>query len=109
MALHFCTERPDDQFYTDFGNLNKFEEEPFCRLCSILFSFLVAPEQSSQLLSELESFATQFSLGLAALKNLVKSILIFFKAALRKNLSPSYVKDDLVQLGELVLTTGPWN
>ena len=74
MALHFCSERPDDQFYTDFGNLNKFEDEvwkvqrltgisllwsqsyhrklslpfshqPFGRLCSILFSFLVSPEQ----------------------------------------------------------------
>jgi hypothetical protein len=99
MALHFSAERPDDQFYTDFGNLNKFEEEPFSKLSSILFSFLVSPEQSSQLLSELEGFATEHSLGLAALKNLVKSILIFFKAALRKNLSPSYVRDDLVQLG----------
>ena len=28
----------------------------------------------------------------------------FFKAALRKNLSPSYVKDDLVQLGECVVS-----
>lgn len=27
MALHFSSERPDDQFYTDFGNFNKFEEE----------------------------------------------------------------------------------
>lgn len=27
MALHFSSERPEDQFYTDFGNLNKFEDE----------------------------------------------------------------------------------
>ena len=27
MALHFSSERPEDQFYTDFGNLNKFNEE----------------------------------------------------------------------------------
>ena len=27
MALHFSTERPEDQFYTDFGNFNKFGEE----------------------------------------------------------------------------------
>ena len=66
MALHFSAERPDDQFYTDFGNLNKFEEEvslcwlphypfspislfpqPFSKLSSILFSFLVSPEQVS--------------------------------------------------------------
>ena len=65
MALHFSTEKPDDQFYTDFGNLNKFEDEvkflkayfsnffhplsptfqPFSKLSSILFNFLVSPEQ----------------------------------------------------------------
>ncbi len=27
MALHFSSERPEDQFYTDFGNLNKFGED----------------------------------------------------------------------------------
>ena len=27
MALHFSTERPEEQFYTDFNNLNKFEDE----------------------------------------------------------------------------------
>ena len=27
MALHFTVERPEDQFYTDFANMNKFGEE----------------------------------------------------------------------------------
>ena len=27
MALHFTSEAPEDQFYTDFGNLNKFQED----------------------------------------------------------------------------------
>ena len=27
MALHFSSERPEDQFYTDFNNLNKFGDE----------------------------------------------------------------------------------
>lgn len=27
MALHFTSERPEEQFYTDFGNLNKFGDE----------------------------------------------------------------------------------
>lgn len=26
MAVHFSNEAPDDQFYTDFGNLNKFQD-----------------------------------------------------------------------------------
>ena len=32
MALHFSTERPEDQFYTDFGNFNKFGEEVRTRI-----------------------------------------------------------------------------
>jgi len=27
MALHFSGEHPEDQFYTDFGNLNRFDDE----------------------------------------------------------------------------------
>lgn len=27
MSLHFSSERPEDQFYTDFSNLNKFSSE----------------------------------------------------------------------------------
>lgn len=27
MALHFSGEAPEDQFYTDFGNLNKLQDE----------------------------------------------------------------------------------
>ena len=27
LPLHFSGDTPEDQFYTDFGNLNKFEDE----------------------------------------------------------------------------------
>ena len=27
MALNFTSETPEDQFYTDFGKLNKFEDD----------------------------------------------------------------------------------
>lgn len=72
MALHFSTERPEDQFYTDFGNFNKFGEEvriicgvhffftgrlavlnnahlygmqAFSKLGTLVFNFLVDPQQ----------------------------------------------------------------
>ena len=34
MSLHFSSERPEEQFYTDFGNLNKFGNEvrDYCEL-----------------------------------------------------------------------------
>lgn len=112
MALHFSSERPEDQFYSDFGNLNKFNEEQFSQLSTIVFNFLVAPQQSAQFLSQLEEFASRHSLGLNALKNLVKSVLIFFKAALKRNLSPGHVNEDLLQLGlseeKATLISGQW-
>ena len=129
MALHFSTERPEDQFYTDFGNFNKFGEEvcnhfvqlkckknvfkalisikcaPHCPLsgilqariadlqlfgrstagnrlcCKSIFQWygsfvLLFCLQSAQFLSQLEEFSSQYSLGLSALKNLVKTVLI---------------------------------
>ena len=38
MSLHFSSERPEDQFYTDFGNLNKFGDEVSRRVraCNVL-------------------------------------------------------------------------
>ena len=63
MALHFSSEAPEDQFYTDFGNLNKFEDEvisinsileakndlftplqAFQKLMVLVFEFLAAPQ-----------------------------------------------------------------
>lgn len=139
MALHFSGEHPEDQFYTDFGNLNRFDDEvglnteftgsswfklkiycsrlqPFSQLSTVVFNFLVAPQQvsqsqqlsvwfceysptnlatqlttdppplqSSHFLSQLEEFSSQYSLGLNALKNLVKSVLIISYLLLRSN------------------------
>ncbi len=61
MALHFSSERPEDQFYTDFGNLNKFGEDvsvinqiqlfyslfpqAFAELNTLIFDFLNDPQQ----------------------------------------------------------------
>ncbi len=41
MSLHFSSERPEDQFYTDFSNLNKFSNE----VCngSMLWLLLISP------------------------------------------------------------------
>lgn len=111
MALHFSSERPEDQFYTDFGNLNKFGEDvsvinqmqlfyslfprPLQSWTRLFLTFWMIPNrskvrcekrvyiimssyrlQAGQFLTHLEEFGAQKSLGLAALKNLVKTILV---------------------------------
>jgi hypothetical protein len=39
MALHFTGEAPEDQFFTDFGNLNKFQDE-VNDISSFFFDFI---------------------------------------------------------------------
>jgi hypothetical protein len=64
-----------------------------------VFEFLASPQSSSQFVSNLEKFAADNGVGSGPLKNLIKTVLIFFKAALKRNLSPQHLKEDLVQLG----------
>ncbi|KAL5517086.1 hypothetical protein EMCRGX_G002555 [Ephydatia muelleri] len=98
MALHVSGEAPEEQLSTDFSNLNKFNDEAFTQIFGLVFGFLMDPQQSVQFLSQLEEIASKHSLGLNALKNLVKSVLVF-KAALKQNLSPNYIKEDMLLLG----------
>jgi hypothetical protein len=51
------------------------------------------------LLAQLETFANELGVNPGALKNILRSLLTFFKAALRKNLSATFVREDLEQLG----------
>ena len=114
-ALHFTTENPEEQMYADFGNLNKFDDESFKSLSIIVFQFLADPQQvgiacscflnvlesilfafvhlclqSGQFVSQLEEFAGEHSLGINALKNVIKSFLIisFCNLALLPNKAP---------------------
>ncbi|XP_019855833.1 PREDICTED: COMM domain-containing protein 7-like [Amphimedon queenslandica] len=107
MALHFSGEAVEDQFYTDFGNLNKLQDEKFQTLMVLVFEFLASPQTSSQFISNLEKFASDNGLGSGALKNLIKTVLVFFKAALKRNLPPTQLKEDLLQLG-LSEEKGSW-
>ncbi|XP_065910415.1 COMM domain-containing protein 7-like [Dysidea avara] len=99
MSLHFTSETPDDQFFVDFGNLNKLQLEQLALLNSYVFAFLATPDQASQFISQLEEFAATNSLPSNGLKNITKSLLNFFKVSLKRNLSANHVKDDLIQLG----------
>lgn len=44
-ALHCTVENPEEQMYTDFGNLNRFDDDTFSQLSVIIFDFLSDPKQ----------------------------------------------------------------
>lgn len=100
-SFHFTKAPPDEQMYTDIKSLNKFEEKPFCQLVDIVFSFLVSPKEGTRFMSQVAEFAGEHGVGTNALKNVVKSLLSFFKSALKSNLTPAQVKEDLEHLGKI--------
>ena len=86
--------------YADIKSLNKFEEKAFCQLLDIVFSFLVSPKEGTRFMSQIADFAAEHGVSSNALKNVVKSLLNFFKSALKSNLTPAQVKEDVEHLGK---------
>ena len=84
----------------DIKSLNRLEENIFCQLVDIVFSFLVSPRESSRFLSQVSDFAADHGLSFSAFKNVVKSLLSFLKNAMKGNLTPAQVKEDLEHLGK---------
>ena len=98
-SFHFTKTAPEDQMYTDIKSLNKFEEEAFQRLVEIVFTFLVSPKEGARFMSQIEDFAEEKGVSASALKNVIKSLLGFFKSAIKSNLTPAHVKEDLEIFG----------
>lgn len=98
-AFHFCTETPPDSVFSDIQALNKFQNEQFVQLTQYVFEFLTEPSKSSRLMSQLDDFATENNVGAGALKNVFKSLLSVPNSALKKSLSQSQIREDLVNLG----------
>ncbi|KJE95130.1 COMM domain-containing protein 7 [Capsaspora owczarzaki ATCC 30864] len=55
--------------------------------------------QSGLLLDQLQEFATTHGTDVQVLRDIVRSLLLFLKAATRLSLTPIHVKEDLNQLG----------
>lgn len=99
-SFFFTKVPPEEQMYTDIKSLNKFDEKAFCQLVDIVFSFLVSPKEGTRFMSQVSEFAGEHGVSTNALKNVVKSLLGFFKSALKSNLTPAQVKEDLEHLGK---------
>ncbi|KAJ7373189.1 COMM domain-containing protein 7 [Desmophyllum pertusum] len=98
-SFFFTKAPPEEQMYTDIKSLNKFEEKAFCQLVDVVFSFLVSPKEGTRFMSQVAEFAGEHGVSTNALKNVVKSLLNFFKSALKSNLTPAQVKEDMEHLG----------
>ncbi|XP_004346286.1 COMM domain-containing protein 7 [Capsaspora owczarzaki ATCC 30864] len=98
MALHYTKDAPDPQLRAHFTALAALEKEPFAQLVTIVFGFLSQP-QSGLLLDQLQEFATTHGTDVQVLRDIVRSLLLFLKAATRLSLTPIHVKEDLNQLG----------
>ncbi|XP_054752386.2 COMM domain-containing protein 7-like [Lytechinus pictus] len=98
-TFHFSTEVPPDSMFNDIQSLNTFNEEQFTQLVAVVISFLLEPNKSSKLLGQLDEFSDEQGVSRPALRNVVKSLLAVPYSAVRKNLSPSDLKEDFVNLG----------
>ncbi|XP_010874028.1 COMM domain-containing protein 7 [Esox lucius] len=99
LQLQFTKDTLPDSVSNDFINLNKFSEQQFTRLTEILFSFLLEPKETDRLLQQLSEFAGENGMSAGPLKNLMKSVLLIPHGALKKNLTPDQIKEDLLTLG----------
>jgi len=93
----YTQEQPDQQSFTNFQNLSNFNEEQLAQFVDILMGILTG--QGSEAIENIEAFAGEHSINVNALKNIVNSVVLFFKGAIRRNLTPLNVRDDLVNFG----------
>jgi len=97
-SFHFTSSAPDEQLFSSIQNLNNFNNAQLTEFVNILLDVFINHEASG-LMDKVGSFAATHSINLNALKGIVRGVLVFCKGALRSNVSPPHVKDDLVALG----------
>ncbi|GAB1609211.1 COMM domain-containing protein 7-like [Argonauta hians] len=101
-TLHFGGGRSEANLAalkSDLQTLDKFETEQFSQLVQLMFSFLVDPNKSSQMLTHLETFAEETGANLAALKSVFKSLLMIPNDALRRGVTAATFLEELTGLG----------
>lgn len=99
MSSHFRFTQtpPEEQLFDDIQQLNPMTKGQLSDLVDLIIAFLT--EQSTDLLSDLDEFAEKYGMAPGSLKNVVRGLFYFFKEAIRSNLNPTYVKEDLENLG----------
>jgi len=94
--LRFSSEAPSKQLLTDFANVNQLTDEQLEQFANIALAYLTQDSGAATLLHE---FATKHGVKEKPLRNTVRGVLYFFSEALKKNMAPAQVKEDLLGLG----------
>ena len=97
----------DATLKADIVKIGGFSDDQLASFIKILLRFVCAGNGAgagsttagAKLLEEVRGFADAHHVNARALKNLVRSMLLFFQGALRHNLTPSHVAADLAALG----------
>eukprot|EP01102_Stenamoeba_stenopodia_P005277 TRINITY_DN15844_c0_g1_i1.p1 TRINITY_DN15844_c0_g1~~TRINITY_DN15844_c0_g1_i1.p1 ORF type:complete len:205 (-),score=53.12 TRINITY_DN15844_c0_g1_i1:142-756(-) len=92
----FTNEPLDELLFSDIQNLNALNASQLGQLIDILLTFLA---EGSALLNEIAAFAQEHGVNPAALRNTVRGALFFFRGAVKSNLNPDQIRDDLVAFG----------
>jgi hypothetical protein len=98
VSFRFTNDTVPQALYQDLQFVNGLNVAQLEELLTLLMSF-ISGETSVDLLEQVPSFAAQHSLNATQLKNCVRAFVYFFKNALRVNLSPPHLKEDLVNFG----------
>ncbi|XP_033646868.1 COMM domain-containing protein 7-like isoform X1 [Asterias rubens] len=98
-TFHFAMETPPDSMFSEIQTLNKFNEEQFKQIVTIVLTFLLEPAKSSQLVVHLDDFARDEGISAAPLRNIVRSLITILNNAVKRNMTPSQLNEDLVNLG----------
>ncbi|KAK3739185.1 hypothetical protein QZH41_017337 [Actinostola sp. cb2023] len=98
-SFHFSKGTADDQIINDLKSLDRFEESAFIELLDIVFGFLTSPKDGDRFMNQVAEFAAGHGVSGGALKNVMKSLLSFFKSALKRNLTPLQIKEDFEHIG----------
>ena len=101
-GLRFAPAAVDPQLKSDLENLGKFSEAQLTSFADSVLRFVVDPSSNGSdalLLSDLQAFAQAHGVNSKALKNTVRSTLVFFQGCVKHSLSAQQVRDDLVKMG----------
>ncbi|XP_014776924.1 COMM domain-containing protein 7 [Octopus bimaculoides] len=101
-TIHYGSERTEANLAaikSDMQTLDKFETEQFSQLVQMMFAFLLDPNKSSQLFTQLETFAEENGANFTALKSVFKSLITIPNDALRRGVAPATFQEELISLG----------
>ncbi|KAI0216306.1 COMM domain-containing protein 7 [Lamellibrachia satsuma] len=97
--FNFTGETPPDSVFADIQALNRLSAEQYTQLTDIAINFLTHSDKATSLQTLLDDFSQQHSISVTTLRNIFKSFLLVPNGAMKKNLDPEQVKEDLLKLG----------